>query len=287
MSDWSLAVHGGAKDIPPDEAASHRAGCLAALDAGRAVLARGGNAVDAVVAAITVLEDNPTFNAGFGSVPTSEGTFELDAALMDGATLDIGAVAALTGIRNPIEVAHKLLRGDRVLLVGDGAFRWAVAQGAIQCSPAEMAHATRSKQGCDTVGCVARDRNGHVAAGTSTGGLQGQPPGRVGDSPLAGCGFYADDSLGAVAFSGEGERIIRQMLAARVTLAMEHRSPEASLREMLPRIVALGGDAGGIAIDRHGRVGWAHNSADFAVAWQDGPDAEPRVALRQNEAALV
>jgi hypothetical protein len=145
------------------------------------------------------LEDDPTFNAGSGSVPTSSGQIEMDAAIMDGRSLEIGAVAAVRGISNPVAVARLLLKEKTVLLVGEGAQTFAAEQGIASSSPASCSTAEPQ---CDTVGCVARDVHGNIAVATSTGGLTGQRPGRVGDAPIPGCGFYADNQVGGVAISG-------------------------------------------------------------------------------------
>jgi beta-aspartyl-peptidase (threonine type) len=266
MAHWSLILHGGAKTIAPGEEEANRAGLLQALDAGAAVLEAGGAALDAVEAAIRVLEDLPVFNAGHGSVRNTDGEVEMDAAIMDGATLALGGVAALRGVRNPIEVARLMLQEKPTLLVGEGARRFAEAHSAALCPPTELiAAAPGVGDGHDTVGCVAFDARGHLAAGTSTGGLEGQHPGRVGDSPLPGCGLYADDHLGATCFSGEGESISRVLLAGRVMVALGHLEPQAAMEEALRAIDRVGGEAGGIVIDPSGRLGWAHNSSHFAV----------------------
>jgi beta-aspartyl-peptidase (threonine type) len=264
---WSIIVHGGAKTIRADRQDANRRGCLAAARAGQAVLEAGGSAVDAVVAAIKVLEDDATFNAGYGSVLNADGEVELDAALMDGATLDVGAVAALAGARNPIAVCQSLLHDKPVLLVGDGALRYARETGATICDPAELkAEEIVADEACDTVGCVAFDSQGNLAAGTSTGGLGGVRPGRVGDSPIPGGGLYAENGVGGVSFSGEGESILRLALAARLmhALASTDASHAASLAiAQMPRV---GGEAGCIVLGPTGEPAFAHNSGNFAVA---------------------
>jgi beta-aspartyl-peptidase (threonine type) len=278
---WSLIVHGGAKPIAPGQAAANRAGCLAATIAGAAVLRDGGSAVDAVVAAIHTLEDDPTFNAGRGSVANADGEQEMDAALMDGATLDFGAVAAVRRLRNPIEAAHAMLRAGPTLLVGPGAERFAAGQGIALLEPGWAALPAQDS-GHDTVGCVVRDANGRFAAGTSTGGLAGTEAGRVGDSPLAGCGLYADDLLGAVSLSGDGESIMRTMLAARVMSALGDRPASAAARSALDHLRRVGGEAGAIVIDRDGRPGIAHNSSHFALGFASAR-IEPRAGIHHDE----
>ncbi|MGG5808694.1 isoaspartyl peptidase/L-asparaginase family protein [Falsiroseomonas sp. CW058] len=279
---WALALHGGQREIPPGEMEASRAGCRAALAAGEAILGRGGGALEAVEAVLRLMEDNPVFNAGTGSARNSDGEVEMDAAVMDGATLDLGGVAGIRGVRHPVSVARLLLRETPVLLVAEGARRFAADRGAELCDPRDLI-AERPGGGCDTIGCVARDRAGNLAAATSTGGLEGCMPGRVGDSPMPGCGLYADNAAGAVAFSGFGEEIARAMLAARVIQALEAgATPDAAAGGAIARIAALGSEAGGIVLDRHGRIGWAHNGANFAVGLLAEGGA-PRVWLSKDE----
>jgi L-asparaginase / beta-aspartyl-peptidase len=285
---WTLVVHGGAKEIPAGQEEAHRAGCLRALAAGRALLERGGSAVEAVEASIRVLEDDPTFNAGVGSARGGLGEIAMDSGLMDGATLDVGAVGAAEGLRHPVSVARLLLREPPTLLVAEGARRFAAEHGAETADTRHLVElAERGPEAGrrrDTVGCVALDGAGHLAAGTSTGGLSGSPPGRVGDSPLPGCGFYADDPAGAVALTGDGESIARVMLAARIVDDLEAgRHPQAAVEAALGRLARVGGEAGGIVLDRAGRVGWAHNSPHLAVAWCAGGGREPRACLSRAE----
>jgi beta-aspartyl-peptidase (threonine type) len=264
---WSIIVHGGAKTIRLDRQAANREGCLAAVAAGQAVLEAGGSAVDAVVAAITVLEDDPTFNAGYGSVLNAAGEVELDAALMDGATLDVGAVAALAGARNPIAVCKSLLREPAVLLVGEGALAYARDVGAAICDPADLkADEIVADEACDTVGCVAFDTHGNLAAGTSTGGLSGVRPGRVGDSPIPGAGLYAENGVGGVSFSGEGESILRLALAGRLMHELATTDASGAARAAIALMPRVGGEAGCIVLGPRGEPAFAHNSGHFAVA---------------------
>ncbi|HYF89570.1 isoaspartyl peptidase/L-asparaginase family protein [Azospirillum sp.] len=283
---WALILHGGAKDIAPEREEANRAGCLAALRIGQAILENGGTALDATEAVIRQLEDDPTFNAGRGSVRNADGVVETDAAMMDGRTLDVGGVAALMGVRHPVSVARRMLREAPTLLAGDGAHRFAKETGAELCDPADLIvdeTAPTGECGHDTVGCVALDRFGDLAAGTSTGGLEGCRPGRVGDSPLPGCGLYADNAVGGAAFSGDGESIARAMMAARTMLAMEVDAPQAALDHAVAWFARVGGDGGGIALDRRGRVGWSHNSGGFAVAYAGSDLGGPHVHLHRNE----
>jgi beta-aspartyl-peptidase (threonine type) len=278
---WSLIVHGGAKPIAPANAAANRAGCLAAAAAGAAVLRDGGNAVDAVVAAIRMLEDDPTFNAGQGSVANADGEQEMDAALMDGATLDLGAVAAVRRLRNPIEAAHAMLRAAPTLLVGSGAERFAAEQGFELLAHGWARDSARDSDH-DTVGCVARDTQGHVAAGTSTGGLANTRAGRVGDSPVAGCGLYADNLLGAVSLSGDGESIMRTMLAARAMHALAGQPCGTAAQSALDHLARVGGEAGLIILDAEGRPGVAHNSSHFALGIASEA-IHPRAGIHRDE----
>ena len=263
---WAIIVHGGAKAIAPALDEAHRSGCLLALAAGQAILQAGGSAVDAVEMAIRALEDDPTFNAGYGAVLNARGQVECDAAIMDGSDLAVGGVAAVSTLRHPISVAAVMLAETPVLLVGHGAECFARDHDGELCAPADLVVERPGDPGCDTVGCVALDIHGHVAAGTSTGGLAGSHQGRVGDSPLPGCGLYADDAVGAVSLSGDGESLIRTTLASRLIHSLEAVAPDAAIELCLARLTEVGGEAGLIVIDAEGRIGWGHNSPQFAVA---------------------
>lgn len=264
---WAVIVHGGAKEIAPPRQARHRQGCLRAVEAAAAALEAGGSAVAAVEAAVRILEDDPTFNAGHGSVLNADGQVECDAAIMDGSDLAVGGVAAVRTLRHPISVARRMLAERPVLLVGEGGERFAREHGAELCAPEDLLGAPAPDDpGCDTVGCVALDRAGNIAAGTSTGGLRGCAVGRVGDSPIPGCGLYADNRVGGVSLSGDGESIIRVTLAARLIRSLETETPDAAIEHALEALSRVGGEAGLIVVDRRGRIGWGHNSAQFAVA---------------------
>jgi beta-aspartyl-peptidase (threonine type) len=279
---WALIVHGGAKEIAPEEEADNRAGLQEAVEAGRAVLQGGGTAVEAVEASIRVLEARPVFNAGYGSTLNHLGEVEMCSGLMDGSTLDVGAVGAVRGVRHPISVARRLLPEKHILLAGEGAFMFARDHHMEICDPADLI-TDKQKAEQDTVGAVALDQNGNLAAGTSTGGLSGQLKGRMGDSAAPGCGYYADNGIGAVSLSGHGEGIARLAAAAQIIAAIERLGPEAAIAKALSQMARVGGDAGAIAIDRHGRVGWWHNSPDFAVATIDQEMQAPFVWLRKEE----
>ena len=288
---WALIVHGGAKPWDDSETEANRAGLREAVEAGAAVLSGGGSALDAVEAAIRTLEDLPVFNAGKGSAPNEAGEIEMCAGIMDGKDLSAGAVGALKFVRNPIGVARRVVAEKEVLLVGDGALKFAKEQGFPLASHEEL-KAEEDKQLAteglhDTVGAVALDSGGNLAAGTSTGGLNGQKVGRIGDSPLPGSGLYADNHVGAVSFSGDGETIARLSLAARIMSSLEDGSgmEQAIARAVakLPGTGGAGADGGGIGIHKDGTIGWAHNSPMFAVGFIAEGMAEPEIYLRKDE----
>jgi beta-aspartyl-peptidase (threonine type) len=243
--------------------------------------------LDAVELTIRSLEDDPIFNAGFGSVLNTDGKVQMDAAIMDGRTLDVGAVAVLERIRNPIRVARGLLRHRHVLLAGEGALRFARASGIPECSDEELISPERrdspNEWGLDTVGCIALDVRGNIVAATSTGGLPGKLPGRIGDAPLAGSGFYADDQRGGVCFSGDGESIVRVALAAHVMNSLSSQPPQVAIDDALHQMRRVGGEAGGIVLNNNGEIGWAHTSPHFAVAYMTNSMASPRIYLSKQE----
>lgn len=263
---WAIIVHGGAKAIAPGLEQRHRDGCLLAVSVGETILKAGGSALDAVEMAVRALEDDPTFNAGYGAVLNAKGEVECDAAIMEGRTLAVGGVAAVKTLRHPISAAAAMLPEKPVLLVGAGAECFAREHDAELCEPKDLVVERPGDPGCDTVGCVALDIHGDVAAGTSTGGLTGAHQGRVGDSPLPGCGLYADNAVGAVSLSGEGESLIRTVLAARLMHSLEALPPGPAIAAALAFLARVGGEAGLIVIDADGRIDWGHNSAQFAVA---------------------
>jgi beta-aspartyl-peptidase (threonine type) len=265
-----LVVHGGAGRIADGEVAERLAGCRRAALAGWEILAGGGPAIDAVQRAVEVLEDDPLFNAGTGSVLNAEGRIQQDASIMDGPRLAAGAVANVTRLRHPIQVARRVLDdGRHLLLVGEGAQRFARQAGIDECPEEALIVAARRNQWQErhgTVGCVAVDGRGGSAAATSTGGQFDALPGRVGDSPLIGCGTYACD-VGAVSCTGLGEAIIRVTLARAAVELLQAGHPP---REAAQRAVALlaertGGTAGLIVVDRHGRTGHAHNAGHMPI----------------------
>jgi len=277
---WSLIVHGGARTIEPSQEAANRQGCLRAAEAGAAILRSGGSALQAAEHAVRMLEDDTTFNAGSGSVPTLDGTVEMDAAMMDGGTLEVGAVAAIRRVRNPVSVARLLLQEGTVLLVGEGANAFADEKNIPR---AHVPSAIRSGRQHDTVGCVAFDAHGQIAAATSTGGLSGQRAGRVGDAPIPGCGFYADSHAGGVAISGDGESIMRILLAGRVMEQLKVSSPQAAAALALRHMDRVGGEAGIIALNEQGSFGLAHNSDHFAVGLAASWLPAPRSGVHQSD----
>jgi beta-aspartyl-peptidase (threonine type) len=278
MTEWKLVIHGGAGAMRPvhgdsDHEERARQGLRNALDAGSAILSGGGNTVAAVEAAVRVLEDDPCFNAGRGSTLNAQGIVELDAAIMDGSSRRAGAVAGLRTTRAPISVARTLMeRGPHVFLSFEGGDRLAREVGLEQVDNSWFVTAERRRQleellekgGFDadvkygTVGAVAVDSNGHVAAATSTGGLTAKQWGRIGDSPLIGAGTYADDRSAAVSATGSGEYFIRAVaghqLAERIRLARE--SLQDALDGTLQDIKELGGLGGLIAVAPTGECAW-------------------------------
>jgi beta-aspartyl-peptidase (threonine type) len=284
---WAFAVHGGAKEIAAGEREANRRGCRCALDAGRAVLVRGGSALDAVEAAVRLLEDDPAFNAGYGSALSEAGEVEMCAALMDGRDRSVGAVGVIKGVRHPVSVARLLLSEEEILLAGPGARAFAESKGAELCPPQALIVEKQKEElaeAHDTVGAVALDRAGNVAAATSTGGLPGARAGRMGDSALPGCGYYAENGNGAVALSGDGEAIARLATASRVLRDLLARGPEGALRDALSDLTHLGGgDGGGIALDRDGRIGWWHNSPAFVVGTASSADPGGGIWLGKDE----
>ena len=283
----TLIVHGGAGANPDEGLEELRDGVRAALRAGWRVLAADGRALDAVEAAVRVLEDHPRFNAGRGSVLTEAGTVEMDASIMEGDRLACGAVASISRTPNPITLARRVLDdGRHVLMVGEGAHAFARDTGVPQCEPASLVTerqrarlGTASAGSRGTVGAVALDRHGTVAAGTSTGGMVGKRPGRVGDSALIGCGTYADSTLGAVSCTGSGEAIIRVVLARRtLDFLKEADDPDYAAKVAVDLLVEEGrGEGGLILVDWRGRVGFASSTALMPVAWMSPALDEPRV----------
>jgi L-asparaginase / beta-aspartyl-peptidase len=282
MDEIAIVVHGGAGGSisDPERADRMRAGAAAAVEAGHAVLASGGSALEAVEAAVVVLEDDPEFNAGRGAALTEYGRVELDASIMEGSTRAAGAVAAVRGVRNPVRAARAVLDdGRHVLLVGPPAIEFAATAGLQFESETwfvterERAALARLKESDaagarGTVGAVARDAEGRLAAATSTGGVSGQRLGRVGDSPLIGAGTWADETV-AVSCTGHGESIIRTALAHEVHALLRHRELglQRACVEAIQSLARLGGDGGLIAVTADGDVAATFNSAAMTRGW--------------------
>jgi beta-aspartyl-peptidase (threonine type) len=284
-ADSAIIVHGGAGGIlePADSpaGAARLAGLRRACAAGAEILHRGGPALDAVEAAVRVLEDDPHFNAGTGSVLTAAGDVECDAAVMDGETLRCGAVAVVKDVRNPVSLARAVMeQTEHVLLAGPSASAFAREVGipaieneslvtATQREKWEIARREAGGSRTGTVGAVARDLRGHLAAATSTGGMTMKRPGRIGDSPLVGCGTFADDALAAVSCTGHGERIIQLTLARHTAdLVGAGRSALEAAQEAARLLAArVGGEGGLIVVGPTGPVGFANNTPALARAW--------------------
>ena len=270
-----LLVHGGAGQIAGERIDACQAGCREAARIGWKMLCDGASALDAVAASVEALENNPEFNAGYGAVLNRLGEAQLDASLMDGETLAAGAVANVRRVRNPILLVRRVLEESRhVMLVGEGAESFAELAGMPMCRPADLIAERQSRRwnaAHGTVGCVALDSQGHLAAGTSTGGQFDAFPGRVGDSALIGSGTYANASA-AVSCTGEGESIIRCALAHEAcSLATRGDEPDKVAKRSVAGLeTRVGGDAGLIMVDRFGRYGIARNTAHMPVCAVDG-----------------
>jgi beta-aspartyl-peptidase (threonine type) len=289
LNTIALALHGGAGTITralmdAEKETRYKAALQAALDAGYAILEHGGTALDAVEATVNVLEDSPLFNAGRGSVFTSAGTHEMDASIMDGNTREAGAVAAITGVKNPISLARMIMeKSGHVMLAGQGAadfakeqgvdflpadyfydeFRYRQWQEAKNSGAMQLDHTPLNEKKFGTVGAVALDAHGNLAAATSTGGMTNKKYGRVGDSPLIGAGTYANNRTCAVSCTGSGEFFIRSVVAYDVSCLMEMKGlsvEEASHEVVQKRLPELGGDGGLIALDAHGNICLSFNT---------------------------
>ena len=279
----ALIVHGGA-GADPGGREELRDGMRDAVAAGWRALAEGGTALDGVEAAVRSLEDHPRFNAGRGSVLTAAGTVETDASIMEGDRLRNGAVAAVSGVRNPITLARRILdAGGHSMFAGPGALARARDLGVPLCDPAELVteHQRRRLAAVQagTVGAVALDRLGTIAAATSTGGISGKLPGRVGDSALIGCGTYAETTLGGVSCTGDGEAIIRVTLARRALEILKSvGDPGQACEVALSVLVEEGGGQGGlILVDWRGRVGWARSTPLMPVGLMSPRHTEPEL----------
>jgi beta-aspartyl-peptidase (threonine type) len=288
----SFIVHGGAWDIPDDLVDAHRQGVRKALIAGWEILTEGASAEEAVERAINIMEDDPTFDAGRGSFVNAIGEIELDASIMNGTTFRAGAIAAVQNILHPISLARLIMdKSEHIFLTGLGAVRFAHEHGIHQCKKDDLLvgrelerwrdlqkqkkfstkDAFRRSNPGDTVGAVAYDSNGIIVSGTSTGGTPNKYPGRVGDSPLIGCGTYADSSVGGVSCTGWGEAIIKVVLAKSVVDAMEYNGgdPLAAARDGINRLVRKADGFGGvIVLNKSGIPAVAYNTPRMARAFR-------------------
>jgi beta-aspartyl-peptidase (threonine type) len=306
---YSIAIHGGAGAIPTDlfaadKGARYRASLSAVLDAGYAILERGGSSLDAVTCAVRALEDDPLFNAGHGAALTREGWAELDAAVMDGRDERAGAVASVRHVKNPIVLARRVMEKSRhVLLVSAGAEEFALEEGIPLVANTwfrtdERRHQLASEQrgrgvsdlmpmgpaGTQgTVGAVALDQHGNLAAATSTGGMTNKRQGRVGDSPIIGAGTYAKNGVCAISATGHGEYFIRAVAAYHIASSVEYRglSLEAAARELIhSRIPTLGGNGGIIAIGAQGQIVTDFNTEGMFRAARDSAGRREVAILR-------
>jgi L-asparaginase / beta-aspartyl-peptidase len=299
-----MVIHGGAGTLPRAEMGgeaerSYRAGLAEAIEAGYALLQDGGSSLDAVTRAVVLLEDNPLFNAGRGSVFTLDGRNELDASIMEGRTLKAGAVCGLTRIRNPVELARAVMeRSEHVMLAGAGAEEFASSRGipfvpqSYFHTPERWRQLERIRSGefalsghtishVGTVGAVALDTHGHLAAATSTGGMTGKRFQRIGDSPIIGAGTYADDRSCAVSATGHGEIFIRAAIAHDVCAHMRYGGlsvGEAARQTIFGELAALGGEGGVIAIDARGEIAMEFNSEGMFRASRKAGE-ETRIAI--------
>lgn len=283
-SKYALVLHGGAgvmseKSMTPEMQKAYLAVLNRALQVGDSVLSAGGSCMDAVVRTIMVMEDSPLFNAGKGAVFTHDGTVELDASVMDGKTLGAGAVAGITDVRNPIMLARKVMeKSEHVFLTGKGASQFAVEQG-FKLVPNSYFHTEKRYQQLQelikkdreagqgdkhgTVGCVALDRYGNIAAGTSTGGMNNKKYGRVGDAPIIGAGTYANNATGGFSCTGHGEYYIRLGFSRDISAMIEYQqlSIQKACQLEIEKLTKLGGTGGVIGLDKSGNVAMEFNTS--------------------------
>ncbi|WP_417858208.1 isoaspartyl peptidase/L-asparaginase family protein [Xanthomarina gelatinilytica] len=289
MNTFSMAIHGGAGTLvkgmmTPELESRYKQALKNALDKGYLILEAGGSAIEAVEEAVKLLEDSPLFNAGKGAVFTATGSHEMDASIMDGKTLSAGAVSLITGIKNPVSLARDVMeQSDHVFLAGEGAMQFAKELKYSLEAPAyfydefrhnqwleikdtdsfQLDHSKKKDSKFGTVGAVACDKEGNIAAATSTGGMTNKKWGRVGDSPMVGAGNYANNKTCAVSCTGSGEFFIRGVVAYDVACLMEHKNmslADAATEVINKRILELGGDGGLIAVDAKGNLAMPFNT---------------------------
>ena len=289
MNTFSIAIHGGAGTLvkgmmTPEKELTYRDALKKALNAGYKILEDGGSSVEAVEMSVVVLEDSPLFNAGKGSVFTATETHEMDASIMDGKTLNAGAVSLISGIKNPVSLAKDVMqKSEHVFLAGDGAMQFAKKLNykieedfyfydkfrhdqwmeIKDTDSFQLDHSVKKDSKFGTVGAVACDQNGNIAAATSTGGMTNKKWGRVGDSPMIGAGNYANNKTCAISCTGSGEFFIRGVVAYDVACLMEHKNmtlKEASEEVIHKRILEIKGDGGLIAVDTKGNIAMPFNT---------------------------
>lgn len=289
MKTISLALHGGAGTLikgamTAEKEAEYKTALKTALETGYSLLEKGGTALDAVEATVKSLEDCPLFNAGRGSVFTAKGTHEMDASIMDGKTLDAGAVSLINGIKNPVSLARQVMeKTEHVFMAGEGALQFALQEGFEILPPdyfydefryqqwqeikgtdkIQLDHTLNKDQKFGTVGAVALDSFGYLAAATSTGGMTNKKYGRVGDSPMIGAGNYANNNTCAVSCTGSGEYFIRGVVAYDVSCLMEYKGlslQEAAHEVIMKRVLKIGGDGGLVAVDAQGNIAMTFNT---------------------------
>ncbi len=298
MKKFAIALHGGAGTIlrsamTPEKEAAYTAALQAALNIGYAILENGGSALEAVEQTVVSLEDCPLFNAGRGSVFTADGKHEMDASIMDGLTRDAGAVSMISGVRNPITLARLVMaESGHVMLAGEGAmdfarsmkvpfepesyfhddFRWNQWQEMRGSDGFQLDHSAKKDEKFGTVGAVALDQHGNIAAATSTGGMTNKKFGRIGDSPIIGAGTYAHNKTCAVSCTGSGEFFIRGVVAYDVSCLMEYKglSLQAACDEVVQRrLMEIGGDGGLVALDAAGNIALVFNTEGMYRACRD------------------
>lgn len=276
----AVIVHGGAGTVPAVEFAERLKILIKARDIAWEIIHSGGNAVDAAVAAVMILEDSPLFNAGTGSALNREGFVEMDAAVMDGQNRAFGGVAAVRDVKNPILLALEIMNSVHVLLACEGASRFARERGIPAYEPAQLVtpnqverwqRARRRGQAekSGTVGAAIMDAKGRLAAATSTGGMVDQRLGRVGDTPLPGAGNYAEAGGGAASGTGYGEYFMRSLATYRAVSALHKLNPEDALQQAIADLASLGGHGGIIMVDSTGKTFWHHNTDSMCTAWRD------------------
>lgn len=303
MNTFSIAIHGGAGTLvkgmmTPEKETAYKAALKQALDGGFDLLKNGGAALDAVETAVKLLEDSPLFNAGKGSVFTANGNHEMDASIMDGSNLKAGAVSLISGIKNPVSLARDVMqKSEHVFMAGEGAMNFAKQLGYTienddyfydefrhkqwleikNTDSFQLDHATKKESKFGTVGAVACDSFGNIAAATSTGGMTNKKFGRVGDSPMIGAGNYANNKTCAVSCTGSGEYFIRSVVAYDVACLIEHKGlslEEASSEVINKRILEIGGDGGLIAVDTKGNIAMPFNTEGMYRACKNSTGKE-------------